>query len=279
MIDKVKGRLFDPRTNRKMAWVHFTERQRTTSILSTIAEHNASVGPELQIRLSGTNTDEDIITSVGRKRLQSHPYYKEIMKEDDTYWEVNGEELDDSPRELKKLKFDHVVNVQPVSLKRASIKVVPFEPPQPKQKRARVSGPPVKKAVHGKEALTEDDSQVEAAPQAVNLPPQAVNLPEAVPAQAVNLPQAVPAQVEEAPLPADVLRDAASYIVQAMHDTFASSLASKDETIAAKEQVIRGHATILEGRGDTIAAMKDTITSMKDTIAAQAALIKNLTKA
>ena len=121
-IDRVKGRLFDPWTNRKMAWVHFTERQRSTFIQAMLSQHNASVPDHLQIHLAGTNDDEHIITSTGRRHLQSHAYYKQIVDckdEDDTYWEacMGGEgDEDDTPRELKKLQLQNVVNTDPISL-------------------------------------------------------------------------------------------------------------------------------------------------------------------
>ena len=94
-INKIKGRLFDTRTNRKMAWLHFTKLQRTTSIKSMLNEHDDSVLGNLKIHLAGTNEEEHIITSKGRRRLQSHPYYRQIVDhKDDTYWEVEANESD-----------------------------------------------------------------------------------------------------------------------------------------------------------------------------------------
>ena len=60
-------------------------------------EHNDSVLGNLKIHLAGTNEEEHIITSKGRRRLQSHPYYRQIVDhKDDTYWEVEVMESHDS---------------------------------------------------------------------------------------------------------------------------------------------------------------------------------------
>ena len=253
-IDKVKGNMFDPRTNRKMAWVHFNERQRTTSILSTIEEHNASVPASLQIRLAGTNDDEHIITSVGRKRLQSHPYYQQIVKKDDTYWEFDGQ--DDNPREMKKLKLDHVVNVQPASVKRASIQVVHFEPPQKRVCGPRLLVEPIMVALPMNEPLVRAAAPVEPAPVEPFAAEPAPAQPLVEPAEPAVEPMMALFHAMKAIVSAKdeiiALQKASSALQKASSDaTIAAkdaTIAAKDETIEAKQEVIGMQIMLIEDR-------------------------------
>ena len=94
-IDQVKGRVIDARSGMQYVWIHSTEQFRAENIHDAFDKHNETVGDSLKIRFAGTAADgsEDIICSEDRKRLQKHPYYKQIMKKDATYWEVNPASL------------------------------------------------------------------------------------------------------------------------------------------------------------------------------------------
>ena len=227
-----------------MAWVHWTERQRTSSILSTINEHNATVGQDLQIRLAGTNDDEHIITSSGRKRLQSHPYYRQIVdRKDDTYWEVYEEE-DHTPREVKKLKLQKMLNTDPSSSKRPHTQVVPFTPCE-KPKRARASlasddeDEPYARITHvagvvGQPLFFADANVNDNIPMVVAVPVEAPPAPQAVPAP----PEEAPPAPQEAPPVSSGVKELVA-LFHAMQNTFNQIIEAKNEIITAKNQTIQ----------------------------------------
>lgn len=275
----VKGRLFDPRTNSKMAWLHFTERQRITSVKSMFREHNRSVGDNLKIHLAGTNEDEHVITSTGRKRLQSHVYYKQIVDfKDHTYWEVGLEcdkEEDNTPREVKKLKLHNVVNANPSSSKRPSKPVQAFVPDhQTKGKQTN----PAYNPYAGFPCAQPDEvwhfpvprAQLDPVPLAE--PGRPVDLPPSLdshPVPPVNMMVVEPPVVDAVPIDAveqqrlNGVKELVN-LFNVMRDTFGEIIAAKDETIAGKDETIAGKDAIIAGKDAIIAAKDDVIRMLQE---------------